>query len=350
MPADVDTARARTVVEDGNAALVAVPLGASGYCLIPALDGHGSLGSQCDYQVVQPEQGVDDRTVSLARPPSASSAPAWLLYGRITDPRATKVDLGPLTVELSTGGFFLKQVPENKWATLGGTANAGRVLDESGQTLRRGCVNWGPSPLSNEARSVAVTLFGEAPDGCKPQPIPSVPTLDLSRAEQLVEFTLVHDFSIWKAGTPVAMWSAPAADGSVCEWVARRLLRRPGCRTGFPAAPGSAGIHRSVPAMSNSILRQPRRQRRRRWFDHRRGWRRQRGREDRSRYSFRLDGSSARPRLVHRAASGKIARRRAAARRPLRARCLPRRRKHRRRAASKNSSGSRRRTEVLDLS
>ncbi len=238
MPADVDTARARTVVEDGNAALVAVPLDASGYCLIPAIDGRGSLGSQCDYQVVQPEQGVDDRTESLARPATAGASPEWLVYGRITDPRATKLDLGPLTVGLSTGGFFLKQVPESKWTALGGTANPGRVLDGSGHTLRTGCVNWGPSPLSGSAGSVAVTLFGEAADECKPQSIPSMPTPDLSRAEQLVEFTLLHDFSIWKVGTLVAMWSAPAQGGLICEWVGPASPAPSGTSHGVPSGPG----------------------------------------------------------------------------------------------------------------
>jgi hypothetical protein len=241
MPADVDTARARTVVEDGNAALVAVPLDASGYCLIPAIDGHGSLGSQCDYQVVQPEQGIDDRTVSLARPATAGASAEWLVYGRITDPRATKLELGPLTIELSKGGFFLKQVPERKWATLDGTANSGRVVDGSGRTLRSGCVNWGLSPLSVDARSLPVTLFGEAADGCKPQPIPSVPTLDLAQAEKLVQFTLVHDFSIWKAGTPVAMWSAPAQGGSICEWVGAESPAPTGTSHGVPSGPGECG-------------------------------------------------------------------------------------------------------------
>lgn len=241
MPADVDTARARTVVEDGNAALVAVPLDASGYCLIPAIDGHGNLGSQCDYQVVQAEQGVDDRTVSLAQPATAGASAEWLVYGRITDPRAAKLDLGPLTVGLSTGGFFLRHVPANKWTTLNGTANAGRVLDVSGRTLRTGCVNWGPSPLSSDARSVAVTLLGEAADQCKPQPIPAVPTLDLAQAEKLVQFTLVHDFSIWQARTPVAMWSAPAQDGSVCEWVGAASPAPTGTSHGVPSGPGQCG-------------------------------------------------------------------------------------------------------------
>lgn len=241
MPADVDTGRARTVAEDGNAALVAVPLDASGYCLIPALDGHGTLGSQCDYQVVQPEQGVDDRTVSLVRPATAGSSAEWLVYGRITDPRAAKLDFGRLTVALSTGGFFLKLVPQNEWAALGGTANAGRILDGAGRTLRTGCVNWGPSPLSSDARPVAVTLFGEAADTCKPQPIPSVPTLDLSQAEELVRFTLVHNFSIWKAGTQVAIWSAPAQAGSVCEWVGPASPAPTGTSQGVPSGPGQCG-------------------------------------------------------------------------------------------------------------
>lgn len=240
MPANVDTARARTVSQDGSAALVAVPLDATGYCLIPALNGRGELGAQCEYQVTRPEQGDDDRTVSLAHPAGQSSPAAWLVYGRITDPRAAILDLGAFRVSLATGGFYVKQIPEGRWAALSGTANPGRILDDSGHLLRSGCVNWGPSPANKPAGSADLPLFSSTDGVCKPQQAPVPPTPDYSRAEKLVEFTLVHDFSIWKAGTTVALWQAPAGSGTICDWVAA-ATPAPSPSTTSHGLPGSGG-------------------------------------------------------------------------------------------------------------
>lgn len=249
MPANVDTADARTVVQDGNAALVAVPLKRTGYCLIPALNGRGSLGAQCEYQVVNPTTGDDDRTVSLAHPSTANSPAAWLVYGRITDPRAAKLDLGPFSVTLSTGGFFLNEIPSEQWPSLNGTANRGRILDSSGNALRTGCVNWGASPTSKDAGAGDVALFESDPGRCTPQPAPTQPTLDLSQATKLVQFTLEHDFSIWRAGTAVALWQAPVQTGtlSVCVWVGAANPAPTGTSHGVPSGPGECGNSSSPP-------------------------------------------------------------------------------------------------------
>src|SRR5438270_1947710 len=56
LPANVAVANARTVATAGDAALVAVPLGKTGYCLIPTLGGRGNLGAQCQYRVTDPER------------------------------------------------------------------------------------------------------------------------------------------------------------------------------------------------------------------------------------------------------------------------------------------------------
>lgn len=74
------------------------------------------------------------------------------------------------------------------------------------------------------------------------------PTIDLSRAEKLVEFTLVHDFSIWKTGTTIAIWSATAKDGSACTWVAPAAPAPTGTSHGLPGGPGEC-------ARSSSQLR-----------------------------------------------------------------------------------------------
>ena len=124
LPAKTDLSRARTVARDGTAALVAVPIQESGYCLIPTLDGRGGLGAQCQYQVRNPEQGDDDQLVSLPYV-ARSGASSWIVYGRVTDVRAAPIDLGALTVRLQPGGFFIARVPSDDWTKLSGTANVG---------------------------------------------------------------------------------------------------------------------------------------------------------------------------------------------------------------------------------
>ncbi|MFL5952626.1 MAG: hypothetical protein ACJ76I_00765 [Gaiellaceae bacterium] len=200
MPATVDTAKARTVAQDGSAALVAVPLDETGYCLIPSLDGRASLGTQCEYQVRHAQQGDDDRTVSMRRDD------AWIVYGRITDPRAATIDLGVLSLGLKPGGFFIASVPKDRWAALEGTANAGRILDRSGATLREGCVDWS-----------GASLWRDGSTNCKPEPTPTIPTLDLAHATKLFEITLMQPYSIWKAGTTIEFVEAQSSDGSICS-------------------------------------------------------------------------------------------------------------------------------------
>lgn len=234
LPANVDTSRARTVAQVGDAALVAVPLNKTGYCLIPSLGGRANLGSQCNYQVVDPQQGYSDRTVSLARPDPA----AWIVYGRITDRRAAEIDLGAFSVPLKTGGFFLARVPVDEWPTLDEQANPGRILDTNGATLRAGCVNWGPSPANHDAGRGGLPLWRDDSGPCKPEQLLELPILDLDKASKLVELILAADFSIWKAGTVVALWQAPADNSRVCTYVAAASPAPTGTSEGPPSGPG----------------------------------------------------------------------------------------------------------------
>lgn len=216
MPADVRVADARTVATDGDSALVAVPLDETGYCLIPALDGHASLGASCVYSVTHAERGDSDSSETAVRARSGDTPARWLAFGRITDPRASKLDLGAFTVDLAPGGFFLVEIPDAQWASLGGTANRGAILDGSGQVLRRGCVNWGASPNGASSR-FASTLWVDQPSGeCTPQTLPPVPTIDLSQATKLFDVTLTQPFSIWRTGQSITFEKAPASDGRTC--------------------------------------------------------------------------------------------------------------------------------------
>ncbi len=230
LPANVDISRARTVAQVGDAALVAVPLNKTGYCLIPSLGGRANLGGGCEYQ-------LSDRTVSLARPAPA----AWIVYGRITDPRAANLDLGAFSVPLKSGGFFLAHVPEDQWTTLNGRANPGRILDTNGATLETGCVNWGPSPTNDEAGSRRVPLWRRSTGPCRPQPTFGPPRVDLDSARKLVELTLAAEFSIWKDGTVVALWQAPADHGLVCTYVGAASPAPSGTANDLPSGPGWCG-------------------------------------------------------------------------------------------------------------
>lgn len=247
LPANVDAGRARTVAESEDAALVAVPLDETGYCLIPSLGGRADIGAQCVYQVVNPERGDSDLLAGYARPAAKGTAGTWIVYGRITDPRAAHVELGALTVRLRPGGFFLAPVPKDRWQALGGRATRGRVLDASGATLRTGCVNWGPSPESSAAAPGKVRLWSDGSGPCTPQPSFGPPILDLGRAEKLVELRLAFDFSIWKAGATIALWRGEAEDGRVCVWVAAASPAPAGTSQGLPGGPGSCGSERPLP-------------------------------------------------------------------------------------------------------
>lgn len=218
LPAHVDVARARTVVTSGAAALVAVPLNATGYCLIPALDGRATLGAQCEYQVTKPEAGDDDRAVSATRRATAAAPAAWIVYGRITDPRAARIDLGPFAVNLATGGFFLANVPEADWARLSGSATSGAILDVSGGVLRRGCVNWAAAPDDSvRDGEYPIPLWSDSSGGnCKAQKPPMPPTVDLGAAKKLFDVTLTQNYSIWNAGQTVTFEAAPRSDGTSC--------------------------------------------------------------------------------------------------------------------------------------
>jgi hypothetical protein len=219
LPANVVVADARTVATADNAALVAVPLNKTGYCLIPSLAGTASLGAQCVYEVRSPQRGDEDSTRSATRPATTDGAGAWLVYGRITDPRAASIDFGAFSAELKPGGFFLARVPNRQWGGLSNSANPGRILDSSGAILRRGCINWGPSPTATRSTgggSSSTPLWLESPGPCRPQTAPPPATIDFQRAAKLFDVTLTQNYSVWKPGQTITFFAAPASDGTTC--------------------------------------------------------------------------------------------------------------------------------------
>lgn len=241
-PPTADRSRARTVAKANGAALVAAPVGETGYCLIPSLPGSPDLGFSCVYQVKDPEKGTSDDLRSYARP-AAAGTPRWIIYGRVTDPRAAALDLTPaagfpFTVALQPGGFFLADIPESRWAALANKAGPGKIVDASGNTLRRGCVNWAPSPTDPAAGRSRFGFWHDGSGPCRPLPPPVFQTPDVGRAEKLVELTLEEKFSIWDKGTKVAVWRAPTDQGGECVYLAEASP---------PVADGSPRDARTMP-------------------------------------------------------------------------------------------------------
>jgi hypothetical protein len=259
MPANVRVAEARTVATAGDAALVAVPLDETGYCLIPALAGRASFGASCVYRVTHPERGDSDSAAMAVRAQSAGTPGRWIAYGRITDPRAAAIDLGAVSVPLVQGGFFVAEIAAAKWSTLDGTANPGAIVDGSGRVLRRGCVNWGPSPTApgrtGSFESPTSLWLDSSSGGCKPQTVPPPPTLDLSHAEKIFDVTLTQPYSIWQVGQKITFEAAPASDGTTCVVLVGPGLPATLDRTcqGLRLAPPPAGTPRIDPAVGAQL-------------------------------------------------------------------------------------------------
>jgi hypothetical protein len=174
------------------------------------------------------------------------------VYGRITDPDAAALDLSDaagtsFVIPLQTGGFFLANVPTDRWGELADRAGAGRILDASGKTLQAGCVDWGSGPAGARAGD-RPGFWREGSSPCRPRPALAPPIVRLERAHKLFDVPLTADFSIWKAGTTIAFWSAPASNGETCVFAGPAaapdpVLNRIGgdCRNESAPWPTSAG-------------------------------------------------------------------------------------------------------------
>ncbi|HJX46324.1 MAG TPA: hypothetical protein VJ375_00655, partial [Gaiellaceae bacterium] len=182
---------------------VAAPVGKKdGYCLIPAVPGSADIGFSCEYQLT-------DEVRAYARP---APDPRWVIYGRFTDERATTLDMSDavgasLRVTLQPGGFFIADLPKDRWSALDNGAGSAVVLDSNGKTLASVCLNFGPSPSSTEAGQTRWASPLNAGACVSTEPIPMAPVL--SKARKLVEMMLHYDHGIFTAGTTVALYATP---------------------------------------------------------------------------------------------------------------------------------------------
>jgi hypothetical protein len=250
-PPTADPARARTVAELDGATLVAAPVGnKDGYCLIPALPGSADIGFSCEYQLT-------DEVRAYARP---APDPRWIIYGRFTDERAATLDMSDavgasLRVTLQPGGFFIAELPKDRWSALDNGAGSAVVLDSNGKTLASVCLNFGPSPSSADAGQTRWASPLNAGGCVSTKPIPMAPVL--SKARKLVELKLHYDHGTFTAGTTIALYVSPNR-GS--DTTCRVIAPVPMPTDGRPGGAGSCGATKQTSAqhplnvMSSSAL------------------------------------------------------------------------------------------------
>ena len=215
-PPSADRSRARTVARANGAALVAAPVGKTGYCVIPSLPGSPDLGFSCVYQVRDAE-GDGSEFRSYARPASAGE-PRWIVYGRITDAAAAALDLTAaagesLIVRLSEGGFFLADVPRTRWAVLNNQAGEARIVDSQGSALRAVCIQWGPSPFeegAGDTRYPSPVDTQEEPGPCKARSL-VFPRAVLAQAELKLEVPA-------EGGHVLRLFVSPSTTGGECKF------------------------------------------------------------------------------------------------------------------------------------
>jgi hypothetical protein len=218
-----DLSKKATVATLSDSQLVAVATKSGGFCLT-AFHDEKSVGSSCSDEPTKPDgtASVYESRTSYPLDSHGNLLPSaeqfWLGYGRVTDANAASLDLSsvglPATVHLTRGGFFLFDLPRDKWGSLDGAHGPIVIRDASGKTLRSGCINLGLAP--GKAWSGGGSIGG-AGDSCTELP-PAPPRPDLAKAQKIIEHTLEHDQGTYRAGEAIALWQAPEADGSICSF------------------------------------------------------------------------------------------------------------------------------------
>ena len=221
---------ARTVATSNGAALVAAPVGEEGQCLLLFMPESAApaTGRSCifrsDKSGPSVESGAFDELASYARPQSkimSAMGPRWVLYGRVADPRAATLDLSAAAgftfrVALHPGGFFLVDVPNADWSLLSNRVGEGKILDQAGETLRTGCVAWGPAPGALGAG--LVSLWKDDVPRCRPVRTPW--SVEVEDATRLVGLSVNNPLPGNADGDSIAIWRAEQKDGTVCVFQA----------------------------------------------------------------------------------------------------------------------------------
>jgi hypothetical protein len=203
---DLDLSKKATVARIGDAALDAVATnGGKGYCMSLFLNGTYGMGTSCT-------------TVADSEYMTRADDSHWIAYGRILDANAAALDMSgaglSAHVPLERGGFFLFDIPRDRWKSLDSRSGDIAVLDAGGKTIRRACVFVGIAPPSQFAGDGSL---GDTPGTCaKLKPI--IPAPELDKARRLVSLTLGKAHLSFAAGETVSFWEMPNRGGGFC-WV-----------------------------------------------------------------------------------------------------------------------------------
>jgi hypothetical protein len=204
---DLDLSEKATVARTDDAALDAVATnGDKGYCMSLFLDGTKGMGTSCT-------------TVADSEYMTRADDSHWIGYGRILDAGAAALDMSgaglPARVPLERGGFFLFDIPRDRWKSLDGRSGDIAVLDSSGKAIRTACVFVGIAPPSQFAGDGGL---GDKPGTCAALK-PIIPAPELDHATRLVALTLTHDQGYYTAGDTIALWTAPNRGGGDCWFI-----------------------------------------------------------------------------------------------------------------------------------
>jgi hypothetical protein len=200
----LDLSKKATVARVGDAALDAVATnGGKGYCMSLFLHGTTSMGTSCTTRADSEYMTRADDT-------------HWFGYGRILDPDAAALDMSqaglPAHVELERGGFFLFDIPRDRWTSLDGRSGDIAVLDAHGDTIRSACVFVGFAPGSPMAGDGSL---GDEPGTCAALE-PIVPAPELDKARRLVSLTLRQAHTSFAAGATISFWEMPNRGDGFC--------------------------------------------------------------------------------------------------------------------------------------
>jgi hypothetical protein len=213
---DLDLSKKATVARIGDAALDAVATnGGKGYCMSLFLDGTHGMGTSCT-------------TVSDSEYMTRADDAHWIGYGRILDANAAALDLSgaglPAHVPLERGGFFLFDIPRDRWTSLDGRSGDIAILDASGKTIRTACVFVGIAPPSRFAGDGSL---GDTPGTCAALK-PIIPAPELDQARRLVSLTLRQAHLSFTAGETISFWEMPNRGGGFCWEISDEAPARAG--------------------------------------------------------------------------------------------------------------------------
>jgi hypothetical protein len=157
----VDLSRARSVGHSSDVDLIAVPKNDGGYCLTLSMGSDPDMPITCD-----DGPGAAQRDLFLSLAIAKGQRPAWIIAGRISDPKGSQISTSGVEADVQSDGFFVTSIPPPMWKGLDAAVEPFTVLGTTGEVIRQSCVQLGHSPLKTHdggASIVAGDLSRAAP-------------------------------------------------------------------------------------------------------------------------------------------------------------------------------------------